>query len=187
MSSRLLGVTIQGAVLSAASNTLAQGFRVYREGDLSAIDPVAFIQFILFAIISTPPNYKWQLWLEETFPSNPKQDVGVAKKKDDTEKDAGKETFSIANTIAKFLLDQTIGAVGNTLLFIVVLNLMRGAGWSGIVTAVQKDFYPMLLAGYKFWPLVTLVNLVLVPVEQRMLIGGLAGLAWGVYVSLMNI
>jgi len=45
----------------------------------------------------------------------------------------------------------------------------------------------MVLAGYKFWPLVTLVNLVLVPVEQRMLVGGLAGLAWGVYVSLMNI
>lgn len=45
----------------------------------------------------------------------------------------------------------------------------------------------MLVAGYKFWPFVTLLNLVVVPVEQRMLVGGLAGLAWGVYVSLMNL
>ena len=42
----------------------------------------------------------------------------------------------------------------------------------------------MLMAGYKFWPVVTLVNLVIVPFDQRMLVGGLAGLAWGIYVSL---
>lgn len=137
MSSRLLGVTVQGALLSAASNTLAQGFNVYREGNLSAIDPGAFIHFILFAIISTPPNYKWQVFLEESFPSHPK-DTSAAKKKDDDATDGGKGTFSIVNTVAKFVLDQTVGAVMNTILFIVVINLLRGAGWSAVVTAVQK-------------------------------------------------
>jgi hypothetical protein len=45
----------------------------------------------------------------------------------------------------------------------------------------------MMIAGYKFWPLVSILNLSVVPVEQRMLVGGLAGLAWGVYVSLMGL
>lgn len=45
----------------------------------------------------------------------------------------------------------------------------------------------MIIAGYKFWPLVSILNLSVVPVEQRMLVGGLAGLAWGVYVSLIAI
>ena len=44
----------------------------------------------------------------------------------------------------------------------------------------------MIMAGYKFWPLVTLTNLTIVPFDQRMFVGGLAGLAWGIYVSLTN-
>lgn len=44
----------------------------------------------------------------------------------------------------------------------------------------------MLFAGYKFWPLVTLTNLIVVPVERRMFVGGLAGLVWGIYISLTN-
>lgn len=50
-----------------------------------------------------------------------------------------------------------------------------------------QDFTTMLLAGYKFWPFITLLNLVVVPVEQRMLVGNLAGLAWGVLVNLMGL
>ncbi len=45
----------------------------------------------------------------------------------------------------------------------------------------------MIVAGYKFWPIVTLLNLIVVPVEQRMLVGGLAGLVWGVYLSLLEL
>jgi hypothetical protein len=42
----------------------------------------------------------------------------------------------------------------------------------------------MLSAGYKLWPMVCLLNLVLVPVEHRMLVGNTAGFGWGVYMSL---
>ncbi len=42
----------------------------------------------------------------------------------------------------------------------------------------------MIMAGYKFWPVISLLNLVVVPFDQRMLVGGLAGLVWGMYVSL---
>lgn len=77
------------------------------------------------------------MFLEDSFPSNPK-DTNAAKKKDDDATDGGKQSLSIVNTIAKFLLDQTVGAVMNTLFFIVGISLLRGAGWSTVVTAVQR-------------------------------------------------
>lgn len=149
MSSRLLTVTAQAAALSAVSNTLAQGFTVYRERALSSIDPVAFAHFILLAVITTPPNYQWQLALERNFPSTRKKDGAAAKKKDDdaafqdrNDQNNGKETLSVTNTLAKFLLDQTVGATLNTVFFIAMINLLRGAGWSQVVTAVQRVRYP---------------------------------------------
>jgi hypothetical protein len=42
----------------------------------------------------------------------------------------------------------------------------------------------MMGAGYKFWPLISLLNLTVVPFQQRFLVGNLAGLVWGVYISL---
>lgn len=118
--------------MSAVSNTLAQALNVYK-GGFAAIDRVAFVHFIILAIITTPPNYKWQLWLEETFPSHPAR-VGSAttgKKQDE------KASLSIPNTIAKFALDQSLGASFNTLWFIVMINLLRGESFSHIVTIAQ--------------------------------------------------
>jgi protein Mpv17 len=42
----------------------------------------------------------------------------------------------------------------------------------------------MLLAGYRFWPIVCVLNLVMVPLEYRSLVGNGAGLVWGVTMSL---
>lgn len=42
----------------------------------------------------------------------------------------------------------------------------------------------MLLAGYRFWPLVCLANLVMVPMEYRARVGNGAGLVWGIFMSL---
>lgn len=41
-----------------------------------------------------------------------------------------------------------------------------------------------MLAGYKLWPLVSLLNFTVVPVEQRTFVGGLVGLGWGVYLAI---
>ncbi|KAH0840638.1 integral membrane protein, Mpv17/PMP22 family [Fonsecaea pedrosoi] len=193
-SSRLLRVTLEGAIMSAVSNTLAQILRAYRGSGGPYIDPVALVHFIIIAVVTTPPNYKWQLALERNFPTNPaRSDEVMDTREKKKEKNDGapskkeKESLSVTNTIAKFVLDQTIGASLNTIWFIIMINLLRGEGLSYIIATIQKDFFPMLIAGYKFWPVVTLLNLVVVPVEHRMFVGGLAGLAWGVYVSLMNI
>lgn len=153
MSSRLFTVTWQGAAIAALSNTLAQGFTFYRDRSLSSIDPVAFVHFVILAIISTPPNYKWQLFLEESFPSTYKKDASKQKEKNDgtTATTGQDEKLSITNTVAKFVLDQTIGSALNTVYFIAMINLLRGAGWSQILTAVQRvgDAAEKLVVGDK--------------------------------------
>jgi hypothetical protein len=138
-SSKLLRVTLEGAVMSAVSNTLAQSFNVYQDG-FSAIDPVTLVHFVILAIITTPPNYKWQSWLEETFPSNPTRAGSKIdeKKEDDKPTEDEKAGLSIPNTIAKFVLDQTLGAGFNTVWFIVMINLLRGQTFNHILTTVQN-------------------------------------------------
>lgn len=121
------------------------------------------------------------------------------------------------NTLAKTLLDQTVGAAVNTLLFSVFMHGIRqgmghhyygggggaatAAGWGVLVgrdavrydavqwpivwARAQGEFWGLIKAGWRFWPLVSLVNYVfLTSVEARSLVGALAGLVWGIYVSL---
>lgn len=45
----------------------------------------------------------------------------------------------------------------------------------------------MLTASWRVWPTVTLLNLVVVPFDYRMIVGNLVGVCWGVYVTLRTI
>ncbi|KAI0886127.1 uncharacterized protein GGS22DRAFT_159994 [Annulohypoxylon maeteangense] len=124
--------------------------------------------------------------------------------------------LSIANTAIKIILDQTVGAVVNTFLFSLFIHsiqeamdrsldtppgqsdenmpylLSRGAivygkvNWSGVIASSRSEFYPILVAGWKLWPVVSLVNFAFIKsIEGRNLVGSLAGVGWGVYMSLV--
>lgn len=47
-----------------------------------------------------------------------------------------------------------------------------------------QDFWPMLSAGWRVWPAVTLLNLLVIPFDYRMLVGNVAGVMWGVYITM---
>lgn len=59
--SPLQEAVIQSAVLSIISNILAQVIEGQKEGDTGRfpIDWITVFQFLLFSIISTPPNFWW--------------------------------------------------------------------------------------------------------------------------------
>lgn len=87
----------------------------------------------------------------------------------------------------KFIMDQSLGAAVNTVAFIVLASAWQGHNFDQICIIVQREFYPMLCAGWKFWPLVTLLNLCVVPWDYRPVVGNTAGLCWGTYVALANV
>lgn len=97
-----------------------------------------------------------------------------------------KKQLSIKNTAVKFLLDQTVGAGVNTVLFIMGIAMLRGQSWQYGWQETKVGFWPLISAGQKLWPAVSLLNLTLVPVEHRTLVGSLVGVGWGVFLSLMS-
>lgn len=41
-----------------------------------------------------------------------------------------------------------------------------------------------MVNGYKLWPLVSLLNYTVVPMEKRVVVGSLVGLGWGVFLAM---
>lgn len=147
-----------------------------------------------------------QEWLEAAFPARPRASPAPGRP-------PAPPRLSLRNTLAKFALDQTLGAAANTLLFSAYAHALRAAvrpaapaasplaavrhllrpgsvdlaavDLAAVWAAVRRDFWPIVWAGMRFWPLVSLVNFALVStLEARNLVAALAGIAWGVYMSL---
>lgn len=55
--------------------------------------------------------------------------------------------------------------------------------WDSELTGIQESF-GIFKAGLKLWPAVSIVNFAAVPVENRVLVGSLAGVVWNIYLSL---
>ncbi|PYH34061.1 uncharacterized protein BO87DRAFT_406993 [Aspergillus neoniger CBS 115656] len=88
------------------------------------------------------------------------------------------------NFLMKFLLDQTVGSVGNIVLFIVLINLLKGVGVGDVWGLVVEDFKPIMIARLKYRPIVSLLMYTVVPVDRRVVFGSACGVIWGVYLSL---
>ncbi len=56
---------------------------------------------------------------------------------------------------------------------------------SRLTVLITQNFWPFMLAGLKLWPFVSVLNFTVVPANQRLLVGNLFGVVWGVYLSLM--
>lgn len=50
------------------------------------------------------------------------------------------ERLSVANTVIKFCLDQSLGSSVNTVLFIIVMGLFRRLSWSQILANIQQVY-----------------------------------------------
>ena len=150
-----------------------------------------------------------QEFLESTFPAYEKPPH--PKKSDDK---PPPPKLSIRNTLIKFFLDQTVGASVNTILFS-VFNRSLQAAMSGaprvtnfraattywtspmaidfskvnfdtVWWQAKGEFWEILTAGWKFWPLISVANYTMVKtVQMRGLVGSFAGVLWGVYMSLV--
>lgn len=110
--------------------------------------PVA--KFVLFTILSTPPNILWQEFLEDVFPGEKKvQPAESAIKKGANDEKQGKDVvkdkaqqksagMNWANVLWKFLLDQTVGGVVNTVLFIAGMKALNGGNAEEVKVAVRE-------------------------------------------------
>jgi len=169
-----------------------------------------------------------QEFLENTWPAShaTPTDAAIASAAANDEKalDDGQQSgriveprLNVRNTVIKTLLDQSVGMVVNTLVFLLFMGGLQAAmrplpaesvahhpsrsiefltsgravdysrvDWRAVADQSKVDFWPVLTAGWRLWPFVSVVNFVFVKkVETRNLIGALAGVVWGIYMSLV--
>ena len=131
------------------------------------------IQYLTYNTLVIPPNFYWQRFLEKRYPgslrwshlhvpgtatasaSTPGSQGPVKEIKDKPLTLPQPVTHSPSsqwlspgtkNFVAKFLLDQSVGSVGNILLFIVLINLLQGGG-AGVVWAAVLEVCSFHLLG----------------------------------------
>jgi hypothetical protein len=148
------------------------------------------MKFAIFSIISNPPNIIWQTFLEDRFPTS----VTKATPKSGDEKKpvaAVQAETSKINVLIKFLLDQTVGALVNTLMFLAYMAYVNASAqdkqnaWGAVAKDCSDKTWPMMKDGYKFWPAISLISFVWIPVDKRVVFGCSVGVIWGIYLSLI--
>ncbi|EPS28420.1 hypothetical protein POX_f07503 [Penicillium oxalicum] len=86
--------------------------------------------------------------------------------------------------VMKFLFDQTIAGVMNIILFVVLINFLKGETWDKIGHLVLLDFTPIMIARLKYRPVVSTLMYTVIPVDRRVVFGSACGVIWGIYLSL---
>ncbi|PWW73622.1 hypothetical protein C7212DRAFT_299935 [Tuber magnatum] len=184
--SAIINASIQAALLSAFSTLLAQSLQAYNLNTTLSFNFTPAYQFALHALLSTPPNFIWQEWLEAAFPADVPVPISGRVTEGRRSGSAVVQTrISKSNTLRKFLLDQFLGAPVNNALFLAAMAGFRGLPMEGVVQYVRAEFIPLSLASYKLWPLVSIIAFLFVPVERRLLFGGFVALGWNIYLSLL--
>ena len=72
----------------------------------------------------------------------------------------------------------------NIVLFVVIINWLKGASLVAICAFVRDDFYPLMLARLAFRPIVSGLMYSVIPLEKRVVFGSACGVLWGIYLSL---
>lgn len=114
----------------------------------------SILRFIVYSILVTPPNYKWQEFLERKFPSRTPVHEPSPASSNPPEKQAQqgaqvvpvKDRLNLTNTAAKFVLDQLFGAPLNTLAFLYLMGGMTFQSQAQIWSNIQRVsvFLPLL-------------------------------------------
>jgi hypothetical protein len=162
--SPIVRATYQAAILSGISNILAQAFQARRHARPFTLDPLELLRFIIVTLLTCPPNFHWQQFLERTFPAyhtypsihNEKEGIPLDEKRrdsnvgDEASRDVSgvgvvKKKLNWRNTFVKMFVDCiTLGALVNTVVFLVLMGVMKGHGWEKLVRTVKRVSYPGL-------------------------------------------
>ncbi|THY49708.1 hypothetical protein D6C99_05041 [Aureobasidium pullulans] len=200
MFSPIVNSTLQATAIAAASNVIAQLLEQRSKQQApTTVSAADFLRFVIFTLLTAPPNYLWQHALERVFPGRkpidstktvlPRYEIREHDEllgEDVLQQEEEIETkLDWKNTMIKWFVDcMTLGALLNTAAFLILMGIMKGRSPGEIETALRTDTLPIIYASYKIWPLASVVNFALIPVEKRIVFLSAVGLVWGVFLSL---
>ncbi|KAJ5229125.1 hypothetical protein N7489_009833 [Penicillium chrysogenum] len=94
------------------------------------------------------------------------------------------QTSGLRSFVMKFFFDQTAASIVNLVLFVVLINLLKGETLAKSWDLVLLDFWPLMSARLKYRPVVSVLMYTVIPVDRRVVFGSACGVIWGVYLSL---
>lgn len=140
-SASLVSATLQGCVLACVSNILAQTLTHYRSPTSIpfAISPTPILHFLILTVLNTPPNFLWQEYLERSFPGYSVSPVVVGGGGGEKGGELlPRKKLDVTNTLIKFSLDQTLGALYNTVIFLAVMQALKGESAEAVWGVVRR-------------------------------------------------
>jgi hypothetical protein len=163
--------SLTSAVLSVVSDVLAQ---TLTGKSLSTLDYQSLRhQFVLGLLFRGPLVHYWYTILEEAFK---RLGFGPGSAKG--------ESFSVA--VGKVVADQTLFSPLFNVAYFFAIGALQSRPLASIQAQIAKEFLPIMMANYKVWPLVNLINFKVIPPNLRVLFGNLVGILWTAYVIKMT-
>ena len=151
--SPIVASTVLALIIDGCSNVIAKRLKSWNDNVDFVFNGVLFIQFSIMTAIAAPINFHWQAWLEKTFP----QYRTVMRKKDDKSVDAEEKGIEMRDTgegVRAVELEEkvrdwhnvwkrwftdciTLGAIFNTLMFLILMGMLKGKGLTQIMTDIR--------------------------------------------------
>ncbi|KAI4166864.1 MAG: hypothetical protein LQ343_007685 [Gyalolechia ehrenbergii] len=104
------------------------------------------VALVIFAILSTPPNFKWQQYLEHWLPGyDTEKNESSGEVKGGTVAGGGvtiKRRLNVTNTVLKVVIDQTLGAVVNVALYLGAVEALQGVPLRDCLQVVKETGSP---------------------------------------------
>ncbi|KAK4689869.1 protein Mpv17, partial [Tremellales sp. Uapishka_1] len=133
-----------------------------------SFDPERTLRFAVFGMAMGPIIGRWMRILERSIPMKVGQNGGG---------------LQLAKRV---LADQLIMAPVGLCLFVGSMGLMEGRDSTEIQAKFADMYMPAIIANWKVWPVVQTVNFKLVPLQYRVPFQSTCGIAWTLYLSLLN-
>lgn len=152
---------VTAGVLSAVSDLLAQRLSA-PEASKARIDWSSVAKQVAVGLaLRGPVGHYWFAFLDRAF--------------------ARWDQAALSTAVAKVLVDQAVMSPLFNWLYFYVMGALDGRTLDQVAAKVRTDFRPLMIANYRVWPLVNLVNFKLVPPQLRVLFGNLVGVLWTAY------
>lgn len=85
--------------------------------------------------------------------------------------------------IKKVACDQLLFAPNFLAIFLVTLGTVQGENYETVVCKLKRDYADVVIANYKLWPWVQLVNFYAVPLQYQVLLVQTVAIFWNSYLS----
>lgn len=174
----ILATATQSALLKATAALIVQ---VVSYRGRSSIDIPQLVEFAIFGFIGAHISYAWHLFLEETFPLRQQQRAHNKNTKNDNS-----SPISWANLLLKVFVDQLIGLPLLSATFLICTNVNRVDGATALVDVILGRMTRVVMAGWRLWPTVALVNFLWVPMRWRVLFLNIVGFGWTICLSILS-